>query len=107
MFRKLAGSGSAAAVLLLLIAVWTAPALHAAEGDGQDRAKAIDVNSAPAVELEKLPGVGPALAKRIVDFREKNGPFGSVNDLLKVQGIGEKSLARFRDRVVASKPKKK
>lgn len=59
----------------------------------------VNVNTATAAELESLPGVGPALAGRIVAHREKNGPFVSAEGLLAVSGIGEKTLARFVDRI--------
>ncbi len=51
-------------------------------------------------------GIGQAIAQRIVEFREKNGPYKAVDDLLKVQGIGERSLAKIRDRVSVGKGKK-
>jgi competence protein ComEA len=54
-------------------------------------------------ELTTIPGIGKSLAQRIVDFRQKNGPFAKVDDLLKVQGIGEKSLERIRAYVTVSK----
>jgi len=57
----------------------------------------ININTADAAELEKLPGIGPALAERIVRYREENGPFISVDDLLNVSGIGEKKLESLRD----------
>lgn len=57
----------------------------------------VAVNRATAVELETLPGVGPVLASRIVAFREENGPFSTVEDLLSVPGIGEAKLAALRD----------
>ncbi|GAA1487585.1 ComEA family DNA-binding protein [Brachybacterium sacelli] len=56
----------------------------------------IDLNSASAAELEELPGVGPAIAQRIVEHREKNGPFASVDDLLEVSGIGPATLEEIR-----------
>jgi competence protein ComEA len=71
-----------------------------------EEAAPLDINRATAQELEALPGVGPALAKRIVEFREIHGAFKSVEDLLKVQGIGEKVLARLRDRVTVSRSKR-
>jgi competence protein ComEA len=58
----------------------------------------INVNTASASELEELPGVGPTTAQAIVDHRERNGPFASVDDLLDVRGIGEAKLAEIRDR---------
>lgn len=59
----------------------------------------LDLNRASAAELEQLPGIGPALAARIVAHREAEGPFASPRDLLEVSGIGEKTLARFEDRL--------
>jgi competence protein ComEA len=59
----------------------------------------MSLNSAPASELVELPGVGPVLAERIVSFREDNGPFETVEDLLEVPGIGEAKLSSIRDLV--------
>lgn len=56
----------------------------------------IDINKADIGELQKIPGVGPVFSKRILDFREKNGKFFSVEDLLKVKGIGKKTLEKMR-----------
>ncbi|MGH3650908.1 MAG: helix-hairpin-helix domain-containing protein [Acidimicrobiia bacterium] len=63
-------------------------------GDGP-----LSLNRATATELETLPGVGPVLAERIVAFREANGRFEVVEDLLEVSGIGEAKLAAIRDLV--------
>jgi competence protein ComEA len=59
----------------------------------------IDVNRATAAEFEMLPGVGPATAAAIVDDRERNGPFASVDDLDRVPGIGPAKLSALRDLV--------
>lgn len=56
----------------------------------------INVNSASAKELEELPGVGPVLAQRIIDWRTANGPFTSVDDLNSVPGIGDSVLANIK-----------
>jgi competence protein ComEA len=56
----------------------------------------IDVNSATWVEWNQLDGVGDALARRIVDDREQNGPFRSIDDLRRVKGIGPKTLEKLR-----------
>jgi competence protein ComEA len=60
----------------------------------------VRVNTADAAALEGLPGVGPVLAERIVAYREAHGPFGVIEDLLEVPGIGESKLAALRDRVI-------
>lgn len=57
----------------------------------------ISLNRSDATALQQLPGVGPVLADRIVAFREANGPFERVEDLLDVPGIGEAKLASIRD----------
>lgn len=57
----------------------------------------VDVNTANLEELQTLPGVGPVLAERIIGYREANGPFRSLEDLLNVKGIGEATLAELRD----------
>jgi len=59
----------------------------------------VHVNSADVVQLQQLPGVGPVLAQRIAEYRDTNGPFATVDDLLDVPGIGEGKLAALRDAV--------
>lgn len=59
----------------------------------------LNVNRATAAELERLPGIGPALAARIVAHREAHGPFRTVDELVRVPGIGPKTLAALRDLV--------
>ena len=61
----------------------------------------VDVNTADVDELDTLYGIGPALAQRIIDYREEHGPFNSLEELLEVKGIGEATLEKFRDRAVA------
>ena len=56
----------------------------------------VNVNTAPAVELAQLPGLGPATAERIVDHRRTHGPFASLDGLLDVPGIGPATLDRMR-----------
>lgn len=56
----------------------------------------LNLNLASAAELESLPGVGPAIARAILDERQRRGAFRSVDDLLTVKGIGEQRLADLR-----------
>lgn len=61
----------------------------------------IDINTATAAQLQTLPGIGEVIAQRIIDYRETNGPFTSVGELIKVKGIGEKRLEEIWDLVTA------
>jgi competence protein ComEA len=63
--------------------------------------KKINLNTATLEELDSLPGIGPVLAKRIIDYRQTFGPFQSVDDLLHVKGIGPSVLSNIRDLVEA------
>lgn len=56
----------------------------------------VNLNTATAEQLGALPGVGEVTAKAILDFRQMNGPFKKVDDLLQVKGIGEKKLEAIR-----------
>ena len=68
--------------------------------DGSAPAAAkININTASAEDLDSLPGIGPVIAARIVDFRTKNGKFGSVEDLTNVSGIGPSIMANVKDLV--------
>jgi competence ComEA-like helix-hairpin-helix protein len=62
----------------------------------------VDLNLADVAELQRL--VGPALAARIVDARERDGPFGSVDDLRRVRGLRRATLERLRPRVAVNTP---
>ena len=60
----------------------------------------INLNTATAEQLQTLPGVGPSIAKRILDHRAKNGKFNKVEEILNVKGIGEKKFQKMKDRLV-------
>ena len=56
---------------------------------------AIDPNQATAADLEAIPGIGPVLARRIIEFREEQGPFQNIEDLLAVKGLGPGKLKKI------------
>ncbi|MCH5353632.1 MAG: helix-hairpin-helix domain-containing protein [Acutalibacter sp.] len=64
--------------------------------------KSIDINHADQEELEKLPQIGPVLAKRIIEYRTSYGDFSDVEEILEVSGIGEKTFEKIRDFIYVS-----
>ncbi len=65
----------------------------ATQADGK-----IHINTADEKKLDELPGVGPIMAKRIVEYRNEHGPFTAVDDLLKIRGIGDEKLSKIREK---------
>ena len=59
----------------------------------------INLNQATVQQLESLPGIGPATAQRIVEYRKKNPPFRQVEELLIIRGISRKRLEQIRDKI--------
>lgn len=65
-------------------------------------AEKININTASADELQLLNGVGPSTANAIVQYREQNGAFANVDDLVNIKGIGEKKVANIAENVTVS-----
>jgi competence protein ComEA len=61
--------------------------------------KKINLNQATTAELQFLPGIGPSLSRRIVEYRETHGKFHQIEDLIQIPGIGPKTLERIKDRI--------
>ena len=64
----------------------------------------MDVNTATAAQLQQVPGIGPAMANAIVQFRKKSGPFERMEDLLAIRGITSRKLERLRRYLTLLKP---
>jgi len=93
--RVSARGGAVGILATLLLVSWA---------HSQD-APPVNLNTASFSELDSLPGIGPVMADRILEFRKKNGIFRRVEDLMNVRGIGEKKYLKLRDYIVVESPK--
>ncbi|MFW5972559.1 MAG: ComEA family DNA-binding protein [Bacteroidota bacterium] len=64
----------------------------------------VDINMAGASDLQRLPRIGPAIAERILEHRQRYGPFRSIEDLMAVRGIGPRTMESLRPMIVAGRP---
>jgi competence protein ComEA len=95
-------------VLLAIVAMAAVPAAAqqsstktekpaaAAKAERPAATTVVNLNTATQAQLESLPGVGAKVAERILEYRQKNGPFKKVEDLMNVKGIGEKSFLKLK-----------
>ena len=65
----------------------------------------VNINTASPTELEALPGIGAKTAARIVEYRQKNGPFKKVEDLMNVRGVGEKNFLKLKPQIAVAAAK--
>ncbi len=91
------------ALLVSLSLVLTPVSTFAQQSKASPKATAtekVNLNTATLDQLQTLPGVGPAVAKRILEHRTKVGKFNKIEEILNVKGIGEKRFQRMKDRLV-------
>jgi competence protein ComEA len=65
----------------------------------------VNLNSATAAQIATLPGIGPKTAQLVVEYRQKNGPFKKIEEVMNVKGVGEKSFLRIKDRLTVTTEK--
>ena len=95
------------AALCALVLLAAAYPVRAEGQGGSAPAKAasspiVNINTASTVELESLPGVGAKTAALIVDYRQKNGPFKKIEELMNVRGMGEKTFLKLKPQLTVS-----
>jgi len=100
--RRIAAAAVALAFAVLTIA---GPAFAGTAAKAAPTAK-VNINTATADQLTTLPGVGPKLAARIIEYRQKSGSFRSTKELMNVSGIGEKNFAKIESWLVVGEPAK-
>jgi len=101
-----------ALALVALVATTSAPAAGSQDAKAAPKAskaasaaQTVNINTASAAEFETLRGIGPKLAARIVEYRQKNGPFKKVEDLMNVQGLGEKNFLKLKPQLTVGSAK--
>ena len=91
---------------LLLVAAFVLSLLSPLQAQSKSAAKKVNINTANLDELQTLPRIGEKVAQRIIDYRKEHGPFKKIEELMKVQGVGEKTFKQLKDKIeVGSKTK--
>ena len=89
-----------ACVLVLCLGLVFSSVSVMAEKASPAAAEKINLKSATVEQLQSLPGIGPATAKNIVEYRTKAGKFNRIEEIINVKGIGEKKFQKIKDRLV-------
>ncbi len=81
-----------------------APVKAASRATPKAPATPVNLNTATMAQLQELPGIGARTAERIIEYRQKNGGFKKIEELMNVKGIGEKSFLKLKAQIIVSKP---
>jgi comEA protein len=81
------------------------PAAASAAASKAAPAAVVNINTASAAELDALPGIGAKVAARIIEYRQKNGPFKKVEELMNVRGVGEKNFLKLKGQITVGAAK--
>jgi competence protein ComEA len=82
-----------------------ADAQRGAKAPAAASTEVVNLNSATAVQIADLPGIGAKTAELVVQYRVKNGPFKKIEEIMNVRGVGEKSFLRIKDRITVAAEK--
>ena len=97
--------GIVLAVMLAAAPMMSAAGASQETADTKAAGAAVNLNTATASQLEAVPGIGPKMAQRIVEYRQKNGAFKKIEDLMNVKGIGEKSFLKLKPHITVGTPR--
>ncbi len=89
-----------ACVLILCLGLTISSVSVLAQKPSPASTEKINLNSATIEQLQTLPGIGPVIAKSIIDHRTKVGKFGRIEEIINVKGIGEKKFQKIKDRLM-------
>jgi len=97
------------ALTAAMIAAHVVPAVAQTKSGSSSKPAAstaiVNVNTASAAEFEALPGIGAKMAARIIEYRQKNGPFKKIEELMNVRGLGEKNFLKLKGQLTVGTPK--
>ena len=86
-----------------LVAQQKAPTVKS--GNANAQATLVNLNTATVQQLDTLPGIGATVAARIIEYRQKNGPFKKIEELMNVRGVGEKNFLKLKPQITVAAAK--
>lgn len=86
--------------LILCLGLILTPVTALAQKGKAASTEKVNLNTATIEQLQTLPGIGPAMAKRVIEYRTKVGKFNKIEEIINVKGIGEKKFQKIKDRLL-------